>query len=78
MPRNKGFIGWLMLVIIALAFLKYFFNWSIIDAANSEQGKNTIKYVKDVLNVVWFYVRPSALYIWGIIVTFLPARQSIL
>ncbi len=77
MPRNEGFIGWLILVIIALAFFKYFFNWSIIDAANSEQGKNTIKYVKDVLNVIWFYVRPSALYIWGIIVTFLPARQSI-
>ncbi len=64
MRKDKGFIGWLILIIIALALLKYFLNWSIFDAAASEQGRNTINYIKDVLNFVWSYARIPVLFIW--------------
>jgi len=46
---NRGFIGLLILIIIALAALKYFLDWSIFDAADSEQGRNTIEYIKNIL-----------------------------
>ncbi|MEK7461696.1 MAG: hypothetical protein AAB586_01355 [Patescibacteria group bacterium] len=77
MPRNKGFVSWLILIIIALALLKYFLNWSIIDVANSEQGKNTINYVKDVLNIVWFYIKPAVMFIWRMIMSLWSAKQSV-
>jgi len=72
--RQKGFIGQLILVVIALALLKYFFNWSIFDAANSEQGKMTINYIKDVLNIAWSYIRTPILFIWQKVIEYLPAR----
>ncbi len=77
MPRSKGFISWLILVVIALALLKYFFNWSIIDAANSEQGRNTINYIKDVLSVTWSYAKIPTLYVWRMILALFSTRQSI-
>jgi len=64
----------LILVVIALALLKYFFNWSIFDAANSEQGKMTINYIKDVLNIAWSYIRTPILFIWQKVIEYLPAR----
>ena len=74
MKKDKGFISGLILIIIALALLRYFFNWSIFDAANSEQGKNTINYIKEVLGVVWSYIKTPVLFIWDKILTYLPAR----
>ena len=74
MKRDRGFIGGLILIIIALALLNYFFNWSIFDAANSEQGRNTINYIKDVLSVVWSYIKVPVLFVWQMIVALLPAR----
>lgn len=76
MKKDKGFIGGLILIIIALALLKYFFNWSIFDAANSEQGRNTINYTKDVLSVIWSYIKVPVLFVWQMIVALLPARTS--
>lgn len=55
--KNKGFIGILVLIIIALALAKYFFDWSIFDALSSEKGKDTVLYVKNILNVVWSYLK---------------------
>ena len=72
---NKGFIGWLVLIIIALALLKYFLNWSIFDAAASEQGRNTINYIKDVLSFVWSYARVPVLFIWQKVLELLPSRS---
>lgn len=53
-----------MLAIIALALLKYFFNWSIFDAAASEEGRSTINYIRDVLNFLWSYLERPAVFIW--------------
>jgi hypothetical protein len=52
------------MLIVALALLKYFFNWSIFDAAASEQGRGTIKYIRDVLNLVWSYIGAPVRFIW--------------
>lgn len=62
---NRGFIGTLVLIIVALAALKYFFNWSIFDAAASEEGRNTITYIRDVLNTVWSYIAAPVTFAWN-------------
>ena len=51
MKKDRGFIGTLLLIIAGLAALKYFFDWSIFDALESEKGRATVGYIKDVL--VW-------------------------
>lgn len=61
---QKGFITTLLLIIIALAALKYFFNWSIFDAAASEQGQGTISYIRNVLNTVWSYIGEHVRFVW--------------
>jgi hypothetical protein len=68
MKKDGGFISWLILLIIALALLKYFFNWSIFDAAASEQGRNTIRYMRDVFNLVWTYLAVPFTFIWNEVV----------
>ncbi len=55
--RQKGFIGRLVLIVIALALVKYFFDWSIFDTAASEQGRNTINYIRDIFSTIWSYVK---------------------
>ncbi|PIQ66621.1 MAG: hypothetical protein COV96_00535 [Candidatus Zambryskibacteria bacterium CG11_big_fil_rev_8_21_14_0_20_42_18] len=71
--RQKGFISWIILFIIALALLKYFFNWSIFDAAATEEGKSTITYIRDVLNFLWSYIEVPARWIWQRILELIPA-----
>ena len=56
MNKREGFIGYVLLLIIALALLKYFFNWSIFDAIASQQGQKTLAYLKDILNVIKYYL----------------------
>jgi hypothetical protein len=62
---NRGFIGWLILIIIALALAKYFFDWSIFDAVNSEKGRETIEYIKNVIDVSWNWVKTTVMKIYG-------------
>ncbi len=54
----------LVLIVAALALLKYFFNWSIFDAAASEQGRSTVSYIRDVLNTVWSYIGTPVTFAW--------------
>ena len=68
MNTRKGFISILLLIIVALALLKYFFNWSVFDAAASEQGQGTISYIRDVLNTVWSYIEVPVRYAWDEVV----------
>lgn len=51
MHKQRGFIGYIFLILIALAALKYFFDWSIFEAATTEAGRATVGYMKDIL--VW-------------------------
>mgnify|MGYP001602986194 CR=1 FL=1 len=71
---NRGFISWLILIIIALASLKYFFDWSIFDAAASEQGRNTISYIREVLSTTWSYIKTPVTFVWQKILELLPNR----
>jgi hypothetical protein len=61
---NQGFIGTILLVILGLAALKYFFNWSIFDAAASDEGRSTIGYIRDVLNWIWYYIGYPVTWTW--------------
>lgn len=74
MKRDKGFISWLILIIIALALLKYFFDWSIFDVAASEKGRETINYIREVLNTVWSYIRVPVLFVWQKVLELLQSR----
>lgn len=65
---EKGFITTLLLIIVALAALKYFFDWSIFDAAASEQGRGTISYIRDVLDTVWTWIEAPVQFVWNEIV----------
>ena len=64
MNRQKGLIGIIVLIIIALALLKYFFNWSVFDAAASPQGNATIRYVRELFNTAWSYIEGPVLFVW--------------
>ncbi|MBI2086578.1 MAG: hypothetical protein HYT69_00140 [Candidatus Zambryskibacteria bacterium] len=58
---NRGFIGTIFLIIIGLAALKYFLNWSIFDALDSEQGRATLEYLKKLFN----YLKELTLSLWS-------------
>ena len=64
MKKDRGFVGLIIILIVALAALKYFLNWSIFDAVSTEQGKSTILYIRDVVNIVWHYLSVPVQFIW--------------
>ena len=66
--KERGFIGKIVLILIALALLKYFLNWDIFDAASSDQGKSTILYVRDLINLIWSYISFPVTFAWDKIV----------
>lgn len=66
--REGGFITTILIIIVALAALKYFLNWDIFDAAASEEGQTTISYVKDVINTVWSYIEAPVKFAWDEVV----------
>lgn len=54
----------IILIIIALALLKYFLNWSVFDAAASPQGQQTVSYTHQVIYTVWHYISAPVIFIW--------------
>lgn len=56
--RNKeeGLIGTLILIIIALALLKYFLDWSVFEAAATPKGHETLNYVKELVDTMWSFL----------------------
>lgn len=65
MKKDSGFIGLIILIILGLAALKYFLNWDIFDAASTEEGQNTIGYIRNVINTVWAYIGDPLMWIWN-------------
>ena len=55
--QEGGFIGIIILIIIGLAALKYFFDWSIFDVLNSEKGRETLTYLRNFLKFVWDFIK---------------------
>ena len=66
--RNRGFIGLIIIVIIALALINYFFGWSIFEFLNSEKGKATVIYTHQIVDFIWSYVKIPVMFLWQIVV----------
>ena len=64
MKENPGFIGILTLGVGVLALLFYFLDWSIFDVVESDKGRATVIYVRDVLAIVWTFILDSAGVLW--------------
>jgi len=64
MKKDQGLIGYVLLIIIALALLKYFFNWSIFEAAATPQGQETVGYTHQVINTVWSHLGVPFHFLW--------------
>lgn len=47
--KDRGFVGIIVLIIIALVALKYFFDFSIFEFLGSEEGQSALDYTKDIL-----------------------------
>ena len=73
MKKDKGIIGLIILVIIGLILLKYFYDWSIFEAADSPQGQQTIGYTQTLFNTIWSYIGAPTTFIWTKI--FMPILQ---
>jgi hypothetical protein len=63
--RDRGFIGIIILVVIALVLLKWFYDWSIFDAAATPHGQDTIGYGQKVINTIWSWISGPVLFIWS-------------
>jgi hypothetical protein len=65
---EKGIIGLIVLIIIALILAKYFLNFNVFSAAASPQGTETVGYTQQVLGTVWTYIATPVTFIWNQIV----------
>lgn len=61
--KDRGFIELIVVIIIALVALKYFFDWSIFEAAGTPEGQNALVYLKEIL--VW--IKDALLALWAYI-----------
>jgi hypothetical protein len=62
---NRGFVGLAFLIIVWLVILKYYFNWSILDASHTPRGEATITYIKEVLTLAWSYLSTPFAVAWN-------------
>ncbi len=60
---EDGFIGIILLVILALAGLKYFFDFSIFEFLDSDKGRDVLAYVIIILH----WLKDQVLALWGYI-----------
>ncbi len=57
---ERGFIEIILVVILALAALKYFFDFSIFEFLGSEEGKGLVYYIKEIL--IW--IKEALVSLW--------------
>jgi|GEM_PF-3598079 len=50
---EKGFTNLIIIIIIGLALLKYFFDFSIFDILAMEKGRATLEYVQELVKSLW-------------------------
>lgn len=73
---RKGFVSTVILIIIALALLYYFFDWSIFEFASSERGQKTLEYIKDVLALTWSYLKAPVGFVWDKLIELIQAFRK--
>lgn len=61
---QRGFISWIIIAFVALVLLKFFLNWDVFDAAASDQGKSTMLYARDLINLIWSYIGKPVVFVW--------------
>ena len=68
MKKQKGFIQIIVIIIIALAALKYTFDFSIIDFVAQDKVKDTISYIwNDIIVFLWVnYIGAPVIWAWGV------------
>lgn len=71
--RQRGFVLKIVVIIIALALLYYFFDWSIFEFLESEKGKKTVEYIKEIISVIWSYIDGPVMFVWDKIKELLPS-----
>lgn len=64
MDSKRGFIKIIILAIISLALVKYFFNWSLFEAIDSERGQATVDYIHKLVDAIWAYISTPVIFIW--------------
>jgi hypothetical protein len=55
-PNNRGFIGRLILLIIAIIALKYFINFDILEYLKSPEFGKLIQPIMDFLIKIYHYI----------------------
>lgn len=65
MKKQRGFINIIIVIILGLAAAKYFFGWSIFDAAETPEGQGTVVYIRKVLDTIWSYLSYPLTWIWN-------------
>lgn len=67
--KEGGFIGLIIILIVAFALAKYFFQWSIIDFIRNPKVLEVFTYIKKFLLLVWniLLVKPVS-FIWNEVV----------
>jgi len=66
--REGGFVGLIILIIIGLALLKYFLNFDVFAAADSQHGQETIGYTGQIIRTIWSYISTPVGFAWNEIV----------
>ncbi len=71
MKRNRqgGFVGLLIMLVVALALAKYYWDWSFADFIHSHGVAEILSYLKKFILLVWdkFLVGP-VVFIWNSVV----------
>lgn len=62
--KDGGLIGMIVLIVVALALLKYFLDWSVFEAASTPQGHETVSYTGQVIETIWSYLRVPIHFVW--------------
>ena len=73
---RKGFVSTIIVIIVALALLYYFFDWSIFEFASSERGQKTLGYIKDVLALTWSYLKTPIGFLWEKLIELIQAFRK--
>ncbi len=61
--QKGGFIGLIVLIIIALIVLKFLYNFSVFEAAGTPQGQETITYTQQIFGTIWRTIGPSVTFV---------------
>lgn len=65
MKSKRGFIKTIILIIIALAVLKYFFDINVLDFVRSESFQKVFGTIWDIVVAIWNdYLKASVEFVW--------------